>query len=228
MLNSFSFGFYNVLIFFFKSTFSLKNEPTFKQSHIFNSIISLKVFWMPIHTDLCIPKVEVDGFGMPNVEDSIWFWWKTGVNLHSDKGQILIHLQVICYTSKRYWKAFQHMHIPNLCSYFSPNLSTYLPTISILIFHKILFSHSLQSCTDDSVVIFPPFHRDDFNLFPISSRWFLPFPPTIEMILTFSPISLRWFLSFPVFPNFSEMILTFPLISEILFITFPNLIRNDF
>lgn len=173
---------------------------------------------MPIHTDLCIPKVEVDGFGMPNVEDSIWFWWKTGVNLHSDKGQILIHLQVICYTSKRYWKAFQHMHIPNLCSYFSPNLSTYLPTISILIFHKILFSPSLQSCTDDSVVIFPPSHRDDSYLFP----------HLIEMILTFSPISLRWFLSFPVFPNFSEMILTFPLISEILFITFPNLIRNDF
>lgn len=194
MLNSFSFCFYNVLIFFFKSTFSLKNEPTFKQSNIFNSIISLKVFWMPIHTDLCIPKVEVDGFGMPNVEDSIWFWWKTGVNLHSDKGQILIHLQVICYTSKRYWKAFQHMHIPNLCSYFSPNLSTYLPTISILIFHKILFSPSLQSCTDDSVVIFPPSHRDDFYLFPISSRWFLPFPPS------------HWDDSY-LFPNLIEMIL---------------------
>lgn len=201
MLNSFSFCFYNVLIFFFKSTFSLKNEPTFKQSHIFNSIISLKVFWMPIHTDLCIPKVEVDGFGMPNVEDSIWFWWKTGVNLHSDKGQILIHLQVICYTSKRYWKAFQHMHIPNLCSYFSPNLSTYLPTISILIFHKILFSHSLQSCTDDSVVIFPPFHRDDFNLFPISSRWFLPFPPS------------HWDDSY-LFPNLIEMILIFSSFSQ--------------
>lgn len=201
MLNSFSFGFYNVLIFFFKSTFSLKNEPTFKQSNIFNSIISLKVFWMPIHTDLCIPKVEVDGFGMPNVEDSIWFWWKTGVNLHSDKGQILIHLQVICYTSKRYWKAFQHMHIPNLCSYFSPNLSTYLPTISILIFHKILFSHSLQSCTDDSVVIFPSFHRDDFNLFPISSRWFLPFPPS------------HWDDSY-LFPNLIEMILIFSSFSQ--------------
>lgn len=156
---------------------------------------------MPIHTDLCIPKVEVDGFGMPNVEDSIWFWWKTGVNLHSDKGQILIHLQVICYTSKRYWKAFQHMHIPNLCSYFSPNLSTYLPTISILIFHKILFSHSLQSCTDDSVVIFPPFHRDDFNLFPISSRWFLPFPPS------------HWDDSY-LFPNLIEMILIFSSFSQ--------------
>lgn len=201
MLNSFSFCFYNVLIFFFKSTFSLKNEPTFKQSNIFNSIISLKVFWMPIHTDLCIPKVEVDGFGMPNVEDSIWFWWKTGVNLHSDKGQILIHLQVICYTSKRYWKAFQHMHIPNLCSYFSPNLSTYLPTISILIFHKILFSPSLQSCTDDSVVIYPPSHRDDFYLFPISSRWFLPFPPS------------HWDDSY-LFPNLIEMILIFSNFSQ--------------
>lgn len=156
---------------------------------------------MPIHTDLCIPKVEVDGFGMPNVEDSIWFWWKTGVNLHSDKGQILIHLQVICYTSKRYWKAFQHMHIPNLCSYFSPNLSTYLPTISILIFHKILFSPSLQSCTDDSVVIFPPSHRDDFYLFPISSRWFLPFPPS------------HWDDSY-LFPNLIEMILIFSSFSQ--------------
>lgn len=133
---------------------------------------------------------------MPNVEDSIWFWWKTGVNLHSDKGQILIHLQVICYTFKRYWKAFQHMHIPNLCSYFSPNLSTYLPSISILIFHKILFSPSLQSCTDDSVVILPPSHPGDFYLFPISSRWFLPFPPS------------HWDDSY-LFPNLIEMILIF-------------------
>lgn len=198
MLNSFSFCFYNLKLTFIAWKM---NQLLSSQTSLIPLIISLKVFWMPIHTDLCIPKVEVDGFGMPNVEDSIWFWWKTGVNLHSDKGQILIHLQVICYTSKRYWKAFQHMHIPNLCSYFSPNLSTYLPTISILIFHKILFSPSLQSCTDDSVVIFPPSHRDDFYLFPISSRWFLPFPPS------------HWDDSY-LFPNLIEMILIFSSFSQ--------------
>lgn len=41
---------------------------------------------MLIYIDFCIFKVEVDGFGMFNVEDFIWFWWKMGVNLYSDKG----------------------------------------------------------------------------------------------------------------------------------------------